>query len=97
MECGIFPSVWKISHVTPIPKDGDPQVPSNYRPISLLSVISKLFEKHVHTLLCDSVSIGDNQWGFLPGRSTTGAILSALHDWQAHLESGIDIAAVFLT
>ena len=95
MESGVFPSCWKISHVSPIPKGGDPHVPSNYRPISLLPVISKLFEMHIHSLLYNSVSISDNQWGFLPGNSTTGAILSALHDWQSHLESGLDTAAVF--
>ena len=36
-----------------------------------------------------------NQWGFLPGRSTTSAILSAMHDWFTLLEEGKEISAVF--
>ena len=32
------------------------------------------------------ITIIDQQWGFLPGRSTTGAILSAVHDWHINLD-----------
>ena len=52
IESGIFPDKWKLSSVVPIPKGGDHSNPSNYRPISLLSVISKIFE-HASCLLLD--------------------------------------------
>ena len=41
----VFPSDWKIAHVIPLFKNGDKSLPSNYRPISLLSCVSKVLEK----------------------------------------------------
>jgi hypothetical protein len=43
----IFPTDWKLSHVIPLFKVGDKSFPSNYRPVSLLSCVSKLLEKIV--------------------------------------------------
>ena len=39
------PSSWKMSNVCPIFKGGDPSIPSNYRPVSLLNTIEKVLEK----------------------------------------------------
>ena len=47
IETSQFPDSWKIARVTPIFKDGDRTEKSNYRPISVLPVISRLFEKLV--------------------------------------------------
>ena len=44
LAAGIFPSNLKIANISPIFKKGDPQAVENYRPISLLSFLSKLFE-----------------------------------------------------
>ena len=44
--------------------------------------------------LCDQLSISDQQWGFLPSRPTTGAILSAIHDWHSELEDGAEVQSV---
>ena len=41
-------------------------------------------------------SISDQQWGFMPGRSTTGAILSAIQDWNGQLDKGANVQAVFI-
>ena len=46
-----FPDSWKVARITLISKDGDRTVKSNYRPISVLPVISKLFEKLVFNQL----------------------------------------------
>ena len=51
LRSGKFPSDWKVARVVPIPKGGDPESPVNYRPISILSILSKLLEKHLHDLL----------------------------------------------
>ena len=48
---GTFPTSWKIAKVTPVFKAGDILNISNYRPISILTVLSKLLERHVHLAL----------------------------------------------
>ena len=47
---GHFPKLWKEARVVPIPKSTTKHSPSGYRPISLLSILSKLLEKHFHSL-----------------------------------------------
>ena len=48
---GIFPEMIKLAKVIPLYEKNSPEVPSNYRPISLLSVFSKMVEKHMHKRL----------------------------------------------
>ena len=48
LSTGTFPNSWKLAHIVPVPKSGDSADPTNYRPISILSVVSKLLECHVH-------------------------------------------------
>ena len=70
MASGQIPDQWKQSHIVPIPKSTKIQSPDNYRPISLLSVLGKLLEKHVHSLIISHLTerdiLSDSQWGFLP-------------------------------
>ena len=93
---GMLPTKWKFARVIPIPKSGCSKDPANYRPISILAVISKLLEKHIHNLLLlhlNSVSpISQHQWGFTAGRSTA-ALLSFTHNCQAAL--GDEVCSVF--
>lgn len=70
-----FPSSWKSAKVIPIRKPGkDPSSPKSYRPISLLSGLSKLFEKAIHHRLLESAEnlniLLEEQFGFRRGRST---------------------------
>ena len=95
LSTGIFPDSWKSSLIVPIPKPGDSSNPGNYRPISLLPIVSKLLEKHVYDLLCEHFDISDQQWGFQAHKSTTNAILSATNEWYIHLENGAEVQAVF--
>ena len=71
----IFPTDWKLAHVIPLFKAGDKSFPSNYRPISLLSCVSKLLEKivfkHIFNHLQGNKLLCKFQSGFLPGCSTT--------------------------
>ena len=55
---GSVPQRWKTSKVTPLFKSGDASDPSNYRPISVLPVLSKIIERHVlYTTLCMGFSV----------------------------------------
>ena len=76
-----------------------PKSPNNYSLISLLSVLSKVLEKHLYYLITDHLEEGhllsDSQWGFRSSRSTTSALLSTFSSWLSSLDSGIDICAVF--
>ena len=96
---GEFPHCWKESLVVPIPKSGDRSNPGNYRPISLLSVTSKLLERHYHWLITEHLSnsypLAANQWGFQHGKSTTASLLAIVHYWLQALESGKEIVAIF--
>ena len=70
-----FPDCWKVSSVVPVFKNvGERSTAKNYRPISLLSVVSKVFEKLVNNRIVDHlekcVLFSDFQYGFRSSRST---------------------------
>ena len=49
MQKAIFPNILKVAQVTPIYKKGDSQLLENYRPVSMLPIFGKLFEKNIYT------------------------------------------------
>jgi hypothetical protein len=74
---GEFPITLKTATVIPIFKKGDKTNLNNYRPISLLPVISKIFEKVINNQLTSKIDNGyidDNQFGFRQGFSTEDAL-----------------------
>ena len=93
------PLCWKRSSVVPIPKIPAAKSPDYYRPISLLSILSKVLERHVFQLvtkeLDENCPLSDSQWGFRAGRSTVSALLSTTSNWFELLEAGKDICAIF--
>ena len=100
LSSGVVPDSWKRAHIVPIPKSSqNKSSPSNYRPISILPLVSKLLECHVHKLLfhhlCENSPISGRQWGFLPGRSAQSALLSVTYDWLQCLENGNEVCCVF--
>ena len=77
---GKFPSKVKIAKVVSACKKGDPEIRSNYRPISLLPLFSKMFEKLVYKrlysfLTCNKI-IYPLQFGFQENQSTDHALIS---------------------
>ena len=71
---------------------------SNYRPISLLSVVLKVFERCIYNRLIDHVhgQIYELQYGFLRGRSTTSQLLHVLHQVLKVLEQRNQVDIVYL-
>ena len=92
----VWPSQWKLSNVTPVYKKEDETSKSNYRPISVLSTIPKVFEK----LKCDqlyrhfSPLFSDNMSGFLCGHSCCTALLKLTEDWRLALDSKKDVGVI---
>ena len=79
LRSGVFPEVLKRAKVIPIFKKGDQTNLNNYRPISLLPVLSKVLEKVINkqitTKLDELHLIDDDQYGFRPGHSTEDAVI----------------------
>ena len=80
LRVGICPLELKIAKVVPVFKSGDPSLFTNYRPISVLPFLSKVFEKIVYNCLCDFICYNnilyDYQFGFRPKHSTQQAIIT---------------------
>ena len=99
IQSGQVPAEWKKSRVVPIPKSSDQASPSSYRPISLLSILSKTLERHMHWVisshLTDNKILSDAQWGFSSGKGTVTALLNTTHQWLKMLEDRKDVCAVF--
>ena len=81
---GIFPSQLKLAKIIPIHKNGSKSDVSNYRPISLLSSFSKVFEKIMHKRLYlfleKNNALYETQFGFRAGRSCEHALLVAQNE-----------------
>ena len=79
ISTGIFPSKLKIAKVIPIYKKDDERLIGNYRPISLLPAISKIFEKVIHRQIfryfIERNLLFDSQYGFRKNHSTESAAL----------------------
>ena len=68
MDKGIFPGVLKIGRITPVFKKGDPQLFNNYRPVSIIPLLGKIFEKVIFNRLYSYLSsrnvLYSRQFGF---------------------------------
>ena len=93
------PSKWKIANVIPIFKKGDKSDVNNYRPVSLLSCVSKILErvvfKHFYNHLLDSHFISPDQSGFQAGDSTVNQLSFLYHTFCEALDKLKDVHIVF--
>lgn len=100
LSTGCFPDAWKIAAVTPIHKDGSKDCPTNYRPISLLSVFSKILEKLVNNRLVSFLEglglLSEKQFGFRRNRSTEDAVSLLVDQVSSTLEKRKKSIGVFL-
>jgi len=94
-----FPTPWKTANILAFPKPGkDPACPQNYRPISLLSSLSKILERIIHTRLYKDLEplLNSHQFGFRRGHSTTQQVLRLVEYVTEGYNLGHHTGAVFL-
>ena len=95
-----IPSDWKTARVTPIYKEGRGEDPNNYRPISVLSVIAKIFEKVIfdqtYKFLCDNKVLSESQSGFRPLHSASTTLLEMTDKWYTNMDNGLINAFLFV-
>ena len=100
IETGTFPDQWKEANVTPVHKKNDKQIISNYRPISLLPILAKIFEriifKNLYNYLTDNKLLTKNQSGFRPGDSCTNQLLSLVHEIHESFDRGFEVRSIYL-
>ena len=99
LEKCIMPAIWKEANVCPIFKKGDPKLSTNYRPISLLNLLGKVFErlifKHVFNFLRETQFFTPFQSGFLPNDSTVNQLTFLYNTFCKALDDGLEVRTVF--
>ena len=97
---GVFPEEWKCSKVIPLFKQGERADMNNYRPISIIPVVAKVFERiiydQLYAYLSDNNMIATHQSGFRSLHSTVTALLDATNNWAYNIDKGNVNAVVFL-
>ena len=100
LESGKFPNEWKKANVVPVHKKGDKQILKNYRPISLLSIAGKIFERLLYDMMFEffitNNLISNNQSGFRPVDSCISQLLSITHEIYQNFDDNLEVRAVFL-
>ena len=100
IEQNIFPTAIKSAKVVLLPKTNDLSDPSDYRPISLLPVISKPLERHIHQHLLqyleNNILIHQYQCGPRPDQSCHTALTWLCDGWLAAINSSEIVGTVFL-
>lgn len=94
-----FPACWKSAKVIMIPKPSkDHLIPENHRPISLLPIVSKMFERLLLTRLSDALygSIRPEQFGFRRGHSTTQQLIRVMNTLVDNINLNLCTTAVLL-
>ena len=94
-----FPSMWKKSNVIPIHQENDKKDKQNYRPVSLLCNVSKVFERLIYeklyTFLISNNLLTEKNSGFRPRDGTLYQILDMSHELHVALDNGHDMRIVF--
>jgi hypothetical protein len=95
-----YPSAWKRGNVVPVHKKSDRQKKENYRPISLLCNVSKVFEKLIHNNLYQFLNsrglLTPKNSGFRTGDGTVNQLISIVDKIYEGLDKGCDVRMVFL-
>ena len=100
LSTGIFIDEWKNARVNPIYKNDDRRDMGNYRPISILPIISKVFEKEVfrqlYAYLNENCLLSKFQSGFRPYHSTVSALIQMCDVFFDNMDNGKLSGVIFL-
>ena len=100
IETGVVPAEWKNAKVFPLYKKDEKSDPNNYRQISVLPAVAKVFERIIYNQLYGYVSsnhlLTKHQSGFRSLHSTVTALLDATNEWYLNIDQGNTNAVVFL-
>ena len=100
MRTGKFPLEWKKANIVPIHKKGDKQAVKNYRPVSLLPICGKIFERLLYNemlnFFLENDLISPKQSGFRPGDSCINQLLSINHEILSAFDIGLEVRGLFL-
>ena len=100
IRTGNFPHDFKLAKIVPIPKSKSSNDLSNFRPISLLSVVSKIFERAVHSQLLNYLKnqnlMSDRQSGFRSNHSTATCLTEISDFLYDNIDKGRLVGAAFL-
>ena len=97
---GKSPTDWKCADITPVFKKGSKGDAGNYRPISLTSILCKVFESFMKEILLTHLLsnnlLRSSQHGFLPGKSTTTNLIEYLDILTQHIDCGKPVDVIYL-
>ena len=100
LSTGVFPTEMKIARVIPLLETGDPMKLSNYRPVSVLPLFSKLFERLMYNRLISFVNkhkiLYSLQFGFRHGYSTSLAMIYLVDKISQSLDNGDYVLGLYL-
>ena len=100
IESGIFPTEWEKANVVPIHKRDDKQNVKNYRPVSLLPIFGKIFERliynEMYSFFIENELIPSNQSGFKQGDSCINQLLPIIQVIYQSLDQGYEVRGMFL-
>jgi len=100
VETGFFPNKWKAAKVTPIFKKGTKSDLNNYRPISVLPIVSKIFETIIFQQLYDYLNkyklLNNYQSGFRLLHSTLKASLETMNNSSLNIDNGLLNGIIFI-
>lgn len=100
IDTGIFPDCLKIAKVTPIYKSKNKLEMNNYRPISVLPSLSKIFEKAIQIqlekYLYENSIINPNQFGFVTNSSTLAACTQLVNFIENGIDRNVFVSCIFL-
>ena len=100
LKSGKFPTKWEKANVVPVHKKGDKQILKNYRPISLLPIAGKIFERLLYDRMfeffIENNLISNNQSGFRPDDSCINQLLSITYEIYQSFGDSLEVRALIL-